>query len=369
MSFSHIHISQFSIEAPSTRFYANGNHQCHIRVRILKQGINNSNGMLVSIPLTTQERNSVSAALLSSSLENSALVMPNGWNVSSARNGFDLGLVNQPSFQAQSSWSRHPDEQSEDEFKNAPCFSVNDVIEMQEDNVESVLNIEQAQQNNVPEIINLYVTATATGIQTIMAKALVEVSDNDQTRTITITTNMNSGNNIFNSNINLDAIVPFVIQPNMLSQNFQTIQDRRENVTKWDVHHQLITLIRWTLPFNLRINRYVSGNRRSIFFSLGNDHQSNRFLTSGRFYPSGRSSVNARDAVRGGCVWDFAYSVNVTNNQMVASILHVTGCSWTSGISTGTHTVVFIDNFGNRQGFILSPEDTGRKITINRSSV
>lgn len=366
MTFRNVHVSQFRIEAASTRFYANGKQQCHVRVSILKQGMDSTTGMLVRIPLTAQERDSVSTALLSPSLDYNALSMPLQWSVNSRPNGYDLGLINQSSLKSTTKWSCHPVNQNEEEFKNKSCFPVAEDQEVQAIIADSQVEIDPKQQNDVPEIINVYVSAAATGTQTIMAKAMIEVSVGDQLRTITVTTNMNSGNNTFNSMINLDAIVPFAIQPAMLSASSQTIQDREENVSKWDIHHQQITLFRWTLPFNLRIREYLSGNENSIFYRQGNTHENNRFLTSGRFYGSGRHNVNARDNMQGGCIWDYPYQVNVGNNEMLVSLLHVRGCSWTSGIRTGTHTVSFIDNFGNTQGFIFSPEDTGRKISINR---
>lgn len=370
MSFSNIHISQFRLEAPSTRFYANGNHQCHVRVKILKLGFNNNTGMLVRIPLTAQEKNSVSTALLSSSLDNNLLAMPQRWGVTSVRNEFSLGLVNQSQQNLQSTWSCTPDDQYDEEFKNEPCFSMTEMQEMQEMqeiSADSMLETEAVQENIVPEIIDLYVTATATGVQTIMASAQIEISVNGQLRAITVTTNMNSGNNIFNSRINLEAIPPFAIQPNMLSNSHQLIQDRREYVTKWDVHHQQVTLFRWALPFGMRITRYVCGNDTAIFARSGHDPQPGRFLTNTRFYRSGDSDVNARDQMYGGCVWDFSYRVNVPVNQMVVSVLHVTGCSWTYIRNfPGHHTVRFIDNFGNQHGFFFAPEDSGRRVSIIR---
>lgn len=368
MSFSHVHISQFRIEGTSTRFYANGNHQCHVRVKILKQGIDNSTGMMVPIPLTTQERNSVSTALLSSSLNHSALTMPQSWNVTPNRNNnFDLGLINQSASAREISWSRHSEEQYDEDFKNTPCYSKDDTLDMCENISVSDVNIEPLQQNNVPEIIDLFITAATTGGHRIMAKALVEVSDGDGNRTITITTNMNSGNNIFNSWIDLDAITPFAIHPNMLSNSLDVIYERREYVTKWDIHHQTITLSRWTLPFNLRINSYISGNINSIFYRLGNEPQPNRFLTKGRFFRSGSSTVSSREGMSGGCIWEHRYTVNVPANQIVVSLLHVTGCSWTVPNRPGSHIVVFLDNYGNRHSFILTAEDTGRRISINRA--
>jgi hypothetical protein len=368
MSFSHVHISQFRIEGTSTRFYANGNHQCHVRVKILKQGINNNTGMMVPIPLTTQERNSVSTALLSSSLDHSTLPMPRSWNVTPVRNNnFDLGLINQSASTREISWSRHSDEWYDEDFKNTPCYSEGEALDMCENISVSNESIDPLQQNNVPEIIDLFITASATGAQTIMAKALVDVSDGGQIRTITITTNMNAGNNIFNSRIDIDAITPFAIHPNMLSNSLGVIYERREYVTKWDIHHQTITLSRWTLPFNLRISRYITGGINNIFYRLGNEPQPNRFLTKGRFFRSGNSTVSSREGMSGGCIWEHRYTVNVPANQIVVSLLHVAGCSWTVPNRPGSHTVVFLDNYGNRHSFILAAEDTGRRISINRA--
>lgn len=368
MTFRNVQISQFSLEAASTRFYANGNQQCHIRVKILKQGINNATNMMVRIPLTEQERNSVSTALLASSLDYNALPMPHGWNVTSSRNEYEPGLITQTLLQRQTGWSFYPVKQNDEKFKNEPCFPVTGDQEVQEVDADIQVEIDPKQQNEVPEIFDVYVTATTTGTQTLMAKAMLQVSVGDQLSTITFTTNMRSDNNIFNSRVNLDAVVPFSIQPNMLSSSSQTIQDREDNVTKWDIHHQIITLFRWTLPFNLRIREYLSGNRNNFFYRLGNTHEDNRYLTRGRFYGSGSHSVNARDNMQGGCIWDHPYQVSVRNNEMVVSLLHVRGCSWSSGIFTGRHIVSFIDNFGNRQSFSFAPEDTGRKISINRHS-
>lgn len=367
MTYSNVHISHFSIEVVSTGFYANGRQQCHVRVKIMKQGQNTS-GMFVRIPLTAQERNSVSAALLSSSLDYDRLPMPAGWRVTQQRNQFQMELVNTSAVQNQTEWSCHPAVQNDGEFKNEPCLLVSEGQEVQPEIADIPAEIEPKQQNEVPEIINLYVSASATGTQTLMAKARLQVSDGNQLRLMTFTTNMRYGNNTYNSRINLNPIQPFVIHPDRLSKSQQTIQNREENVTKWDVHHQQIILFRWSLPFNIRIHQYSTGNQTHWFYALGNTHESNRFLTRGCFHASGRNRVDARDNMNGGCVWGHSYEVNVRDREMAVSLVHVRGCSWTSDLRTGTHTVSFIDSFGNQQGFTFSPRDTGRDISVNRHS-
>ena len=376
MSFTQVQITHFSIEAVSERLYANGNHQCHIRVQVMKQGLN-AQGQFVRVPLTQRERDSVGISQLSSSLDNSHLVMPVGWGFSRTRNAYDLGLASPNAFSQEKAWvsekTNFEEEHSElckREFRDEPC------VPCMEDKVSQFIatpeptNEMPETYNNVPEIINLYVTSGSTGMQVLMAKAQLDVSvfdanHNETTRTITVTTNMSSGSNVFNSRVSLNAITPIAIHPQNLSLTQQTIQDRREDVSKWDVHHQRITLFRWTLPHRLRIRNYISGNNTRLFYALGNTQEGNRFLTRGRVFQGGTSEVNARDGHNGGCVWDHSYRVDVPDTQIAAEVLHVTGCSWTSSPWTGTHSITFLDNFGTLHRFELAPDDSGRSLSIN----
>lgn len=376
MSFTQVQITHFSIEEVSDRFYANRNHQCHIRIQVMKQGLN-AQGQFVRVPLTGRELQSITASNLSSSLDYNNLNMPAGWTVSRTRNAFDLGLASPHAFSQEGAWVSEQTnfeevgaDLSKREFRDEPCYPCMEGKVSQPFATPEPTDETPDAYNNVPDIINLYVSSGSTGMQVLMAKAQLDVSifdenNNETTRTITVTTNMSSGSNIFNSRISLNAITPVAIHPQNLSLSHQTIQDRREYVSKWDVHHQRITLFRWTLPYRLRIRQYSSGNNTQSFYELGNTHEGNRFLTRGRAFRAGTSQVNARDNMVGGCIWAFSYSVNVPDTQIVAEVLHVTGCSWTSSPWTGTHNIAFLDNFGTEHRFQLTPNDSGRSLSIN----
>lgn len=366
MTFRNVNVSQFSLEAVSTRFYANGRQQCHIRIKILKQGTNISTGMFSTIPLTQEERNTVTTALFSSSLNYNSLPMPQGWNVTKQRNLYELGLINQQREQNQTKWSRHQDILNEEEYIDEPCVPVSNELKIQTEMENSLSETVLTPGNDVPEIIDVYITASTTGIQRIMAKARLQVSDGDQLRFVTFTTNMNSGSNIFNSTVNPEAINPFSIQPNMLSSSSQTIQNREEQISKWVTHHQNITLFRWVLPYNLRIMEFTSGVP-GVFYRLGSTHENNLFMTRGHFLPPGHYTVQSRlSGDPGGCIWSHSYPITINMNEMAVSLLHIRGCAWPSGYYTGIRQISFIDNFGNNQSFLFAPEDNGRKISVNR---
>jgi len=224
------------------------------------------------------------------------------------------------------------------------------------------------QGNNVPEIINVYIIASTTGIQRIMAKATLDVSDGNQISPVTFTTNMNVGVNVFNSTVNLEAITPFSIQPNMLFYSSQTIQNIEEQISKWVKYHQNITLFRWVLPYNLKIMEMSDGHL-GVFYRLGSTHENNLFMTRGYFLRPGNYSLHARQ-VRDpkGCIWQYKYFININSNEIAVSLLHFKGCAWPSGYYTGQRRLSFVDNFGNHQSFLFTPEDNGRKISVNRSN-
>ncbi|WP_039055444.1 hypothetical protein [Enterobacter sp. Bisph1] len=386
MSFTNIQITHFSIQSLSERFYANGNHQCHVQVMVMKQGMN-AQHQFVRVPLTQQERNSIAVANFSSSLNYDALPMPNNWASSRTRNEFDLGMISSSLFNPRSRWSsnKHLENEAQEELSVSPYVEVEDACHSCAENDGSVAsehvtslteagNLEiDPLNNNVPEIFNFYITSRATGNQRLMAKARLEVSPigagGQSPITITATTNMATGQNVFNSNILLIALNPVAVHPGDLWHTVQTIQDRRDNVTDSknpDVHHQRIIMHRWALPWRLRAQRLVSGNQNRFFYELGNTHQSNRFLTRGRVFVVGTSTVNARDSMTGGCVWDHRYNVSRARTEIIAEVIHVMGCSWTSPMRAGTHELSILDNYGTEHRFRITPEDTGRTLSISR---
>nr|WP_241389458.1 MULTISPECIES: hypothetical protein [Serratia]ULG12133.1 hypothetical protein D1p2_00019 [Serratia entomophila]ULG12330.1 hypothetical protein M3p_00032 [Serratia entomophila]ULG12348.1 hypothetical protein M3p_00052 [Serratia entomophila]ULG15960.1 hypothetical protein 591p_00109 [Serratia proteamaculans]ULG18442.1 hypothetical protein Man4p_00125 [Serratia proteamaculans] len=382
---TNVRIRSFTIEEMSERFYANGRHQCHIRISVFKVGLNSSNWQEVKVPLSQREIASIRPVNLSSSLNNSDLLLPHQWSSSPLRNIYDLGLiistaVSQPierwrtadKVQEIRNLSRAQlEDASWSDGNAASCaecqYNDNSVAEVKNSEATELFN-----SNNVPDIFDFYISSFATGTQQLMATMKFEELNDVRavTNIRTLTTNMSDNHgNIFNSSIRLAAIQPVII--NNITPVLTTLQDRRENVTKWDVHHQTITLYTWQLPFNLRSMSRSSGNVTRRFYALGNTQENNRFLTSGRCFSVGTSRVNARDNVRPGtgCVWDFGYSVTVSNRQICADALQVTGCSWTSQMSSGTHDIWLIDNFGTEHRFRISPSDTGRTLTLNRIGI
>lgn len=376
--FTNITIASFTIEEISERFYANGRHQCQIRISVLKQG-NGSGGRMVKLPLSNREISSLRAVSFSSSLNNNQLMLPSGWSITNSRNIYDLGLINAVRSKPSPRWL--PDNLTSEEldlrrnrvFRESHIQEDQDICtecQISEENFFETQNADKSENldvNVVPDTFDFYISSSATGTQQLMATMQLDVMNNVGvvTNTTTLTTNMSDNNNhIFHSTIRLTAIPPVII--NNISPVLQTKHDRRENVTKRDVHHQVITLYTWQLPYNLRAMSRSAGNTTSGFYILGNTHQSNRFLTRGRFFALGTSRVNARDNVRGGCVWDYGYSVTVQPNQICAETLIVSGCSWTSPMHSGTHSITIIDNFGTEHSFRISPADTGKTLTLSR---
>lgn len=380
-----VRISSFTIEEISDRVYANGRHQCQIRISVLKVG-RNSNWQEVKVPLSALESASLRAVSFSSSLNNNSFLLPNQWTSSPFRNFlYDLGLINHTLSQPQGRWLPADPVREDLDLRNAELaragFSENNPLfcaECQSDEnlvvgLENTGATESLNANNVPDIFDFYVSSSATGTHQLMATMQFEELNDGETVTNirTLTTNMSDNHgNTFSSSIRLTAIPPVFI--NNISPVLRTIQDRREDVDKWHVHHQTITLYTWQLPFNLRsVSRDQTGDRTRHFYDLGNTHESNRFLTSGRFFAVGTSRVNARDNMTpsSGCVWSFGYSVTSSNRQICAEVLQVSGCSWTSPMNSGTHDVSLIDNFGTEHRFRISPTDAGRTLTLNRTGI
>lgn len=366
---TNIRVASFTIERLSESFYANGRHQCQIRISVLKQG-QDKNWNMVKVPLSASERLSLRPVNLSSSLNDNDLSMPTGWSSTWTRNIYNLGLINLTSSQPLTRWLPVAAEEnggtSADESIFCPECQAgeNSVAEVQMTNPTEPFNV-----NNVPDMFDFYISSSATGTHELMATMQFDVVNEagGLINTMTLTTKMSdNNNNIFNSTIHLSAINPVLI--NHITPQITTLQNREENVTKWDVHHQKIFLYTWILPHNLRSTSRNSGDDLINFYRLGNTHESNRFLTQGRFFPLGTSRVNARDIVdpNTGCIWDYGYSVTVTDRQICAEILHVTGCSWSWGIIHGYHDITMIDNYGTEHVFRISESDVGRTLSLSR---
>ncbi len=65
---------------------------------------------------------------------------------------------------------------------------------------------------------------------------------------------------------------------------------------------------------------------------------------------------------------DHSYTVTIPDTQLAAEVLHVTGCSWTSGYYDGYHDVTIIDNYGCQHKFRISSVNIGRSLSIARIS-
>lgn len=374
-------INSFIIEEISNRFYANGRHQCQIRISVLKQRRTSSG--LIKVPLTNNEIASLRPVERSSSLESKNLKLPNGWTSTNKRNQYNLGLINSSYSQPIQHWASDSKMDTSvykqfDEIATTQTTEyltaeyIKNDIEEPDDNNEQALeyrtyNILSLNDNNVADVFDFYISSDITGSKQIMATLELGLIDDNgnSVGTQIITTNMSDNcNNIFNSFISLEAITPFTI-PN-ITPTLITVQDRKESVTKSDIHHQMITRYTWPLPFNLySVSRYeVYGT--SWFYNLGNTSSDDRFLTRGRYLALGYSQLNARDQMNGGCVWDFTYSATISDREISAEVLCVKGCSWTTSLNTGYYELTMIDNYGNGHRFKISPQEGGKTLQLAR---
>lgn len=332
-------ITTFTIEKTDDSFYANGRHQCMVKISVLKQEYRN--GDWVKLALSDAEKRSIQVAALSDSLIYDQLKMPSGWTTTEIRNRYDLGLLN--------GVYRIDTSINEPAVDHAGDCCTNESY--------------QNSVKSVPEYIYRYVSSNRTSTEYLIAKMTFEDTDGKRT----LTTNMSVGDEVFDSKILLKAIAPYAINANQLHESTNILFDKTEEPTKSDTHHQTINLYRWTLPYHLRI---LEGNDSTVnrIYVLGKDPSDDRFLTRGRVFKRGTSYVNARDNVSGGCVMDYGYSVSVPDTQLAAEVLHVTGCSWTSGYYDGYHDVTIIDNYGCQHKFRISSVNIGRALSIARIS-
>ncbi|NHB63403.1 hypothetical protein [Photorhabdus sp. RW14-46] len=332
-------ITTFTIEKTDDNFYANGRHQCMVKISVLKQEY--KNGDWVKLALSDAEKRSIQVAALSDSLIYDQLKMPSGWTTTDARNKYDLGLLNGV--------------YSADIFTEEPVINRAGDCCTNENYQNSV--------KSVPEIIYCYVSSNRTSTEYLMAKMTFEDTNGKRT----LTTNMSVGDEVFDSKILLKAIAPYAINANQLHESTNILFDKTEESTKSDTHHQTINLYRWTLPYHLRI---LEGNDRTVnnIYVLGKSSSDDRFLTRARVFKRGTSYVNARNDMSGGCVMDYSYDVTVPDTQLAAEVLHVTGCSWTTGYVDGYHDVTIIDNYGCQHKFRISSVNIGRALSIARIS-
>ncbi|MCT8341747.1 MULTISPECIES: hypothetical protein [Photorhabdus] len=332
-------ITTFTIEKTDDNFYANGRHQCMVKISVLKQEY--KNGDWVKLALSDAEKRSIQVAALSDSLIYDQLKMPSGWTTTDARNKYDLGLLNGV--------------YSADIFTEEPVINHAGDCCTNENYQNSV--------KSVPEIIYCYVSSNRTSTEYLMAKMTFEDTNGKRT----LTTNMSVGDEVFDSKILLKAIAPYAINANQLHESTNILFDKTEEPTKSDTHHQTINLYRWTLPYHLRI---LEGNDRTVnnIYVLGKNSSDDRFLTRARVFKRGTSYVNARNDMSGGCVMDYSYDVTVPDTQLAAEVLHVTGCSWTTGYFDGDYDVTIIDNYGCQHKFRISSVNIGRALSIARIS-
>ncbi|PQQ26016.1 hypothetical protein C6H64_18735 [Photorhabdus luminescens] len=332
-------ITTFTIEKTDDSFYANGRHQCMVKISVLKQEYRN--GDWVKLALSDAEKRSIQVAALSDSLIYDQLKMPSGWTTTEIRNRYDLGLLNGV--------------YSADIFTEEPVINRAGDCCTNENYQNSV--------KSVPEYIYRYVSSNRTSTEYLMAKMTFEDTNGKRT----LTTNMSVGDEVFDSKILLKAIAPYAINANQLHESTNILFDKTEEPTKSDTHHQTINLYRWTLPYHLRI---LEGNDRTAnnIYVLGKSSSDDRFLTRARVFKRGTSYVNARNDMSGGCVMDYGYSVSVPDTQLAAEVLHVTGCSWTTGYVDGDYDVTIIDNYGCQHKFRISSVNIGRALSIARIS-
>ncbi|MCW7548204.1 hypothetical protein OO184_09710 [Photorhabdus sp. APURE] len=332
-------ITTFTIEKTDDNFYANGRHQCMVKISVLKQEYRN--GDWVKLALSEAEKRSIQVAALSDSLIYDQLKMPSSWTTTDAKDKYNFGLLN-------------------------GVYSADIFIEEPVTNHAGDCCTNENYQNSVksvPEIIYRYVSSNRTSTEYLMAKMTFEDTDGKRT----LTTNMSVGDEVFDSKILLKAIAPYAINADKLHENTNILFDETEEPTKSDTHHQTINLYTWTLPHNLRI---LEGNDRTVnnVYNLGKNPEDDRFLTRARVFKRGTSYVNARDDMGGGCVMGHAYTVTIPDTQLAAEVIHVTGCSWTTGYRDGYHDITIIDNYGCQHKFRISSVNIGRALSIARIS-
>ncbi|WP_118984839.1 hypothetical protein [Photorhabdus sp. CRCIA-P01] len=332
-------ITTFTIEKTDDSFYANGRHQCMVKISVLKQEYRN--GYWVKLALSDTEKRSIQVVALSDSLIYDQLEIPSGWTTTETRNKYDLGLLN-------------------------GVYSANAFIDESVTNHAGDCCTNENYQNSVksvPDIIYRYVSSNRTNTEYLIAKMTFEDTNGERT----LTTNMSVGDEVFDSKILLKAIAPYAINTNQLHENVSALSSEKDEPTKADTNYQTIVLYRWTLPYNLKI---LEGNDMTVngIYALGRDPSDYRFLTRGRVFKQGTSYVNARDNMSGGCVMDHSYTVTVPDTQLAAEVLQVVGCSWTSGYYDKHYDITIIDNYGCLHKFRISSVNMGRALSIARIS-
>ncbi|WP_257458080.1 hypothetical protein [Archangium lipolyticum] len=334
MSFT---VTRFEIKPTLEQFYANGNQQTRVDIEVMK--CTYKNGIPVKVPLSKAEKNSITVVAYSSNINQKA--MPKSWFVDKQRNNFDMGTYSGARMLKSASQvdTLQPDIMSCCEPPNAA-------------------ELRALKQNEVPDVFRRFIRANRISTEKLMARMVLD----DGT---VLTTNMSTGKHKFTSSVTLVAITPLSIPVSQLTSATEIKQDQKYTDYNPDIH-QTLTAHYWSLPAGLRAE---SITRNAVFFyGLGVDNgvADDRVLTRGIAFPPGTHNANVRDAVSGGCVQSFDYTMNVAPNQWAVAVLKITGCSWTSPYVTGTVTFTVTDNYGNTHRYGVQPAgDHGDTVSIS----
>lgn len=348
----------FQLETTETRFYANGRHQAKIKISVLKKSWNGSD--YVKSPLTQTEKDSLKLAAWNDSLNYGDLVMPSGWSTTDTYDDrYKLGTLNDSASYSAMVMTREQAAPA-DEMMNAAAFRCASPAELAEiKRMES--QMEPRDNNNVPEVFYRYVSGNTNGTNELMA--VMKLEDSELTGdTLTVSTNFNKGDMVFNSKCSTTALQPYAISSSELDERIALKQDQTYDEYKPDIR-QIINVYYWTLPYNLNIvSRSI---QNTWFYNLGSE-DGDRYLSRGRAFEKTDNDANARDNMSGGCVQDYSYSVPVGSTEIVAQAMYVTGCSWTSGTYSEDCIVSIVDDYGCDHKFAISAaNDKGNALSIN----
>ncbi|AKT37955.1 hypothetical protein [Chondromyces crocatus] len=325
-----ITVSRFEISANSNRFYANGNQQSHVNVSVMKME-DRGTGVPVKVSLSDTERESITVVAFSSNLNQTTL--PDGWSVDKTRNQYELGGVT--SFAAE----ERTGGEVEAEARGAEA------------------------RNDVPDVFSRFVRSHRTGTERLMARMRL-----DDGRVLT--TNMSFEGHNFTSSVTLEAVRPPSVEiSELVTTPIETLYDRTMSNLN-PTWRQRVFAHRWAMPARVRVKQIlVDPTNARHFYELGrqdNSNPSRRVLTRGRVFGPGRWPVRTNDAMSGGCVEPFDYTMTLAENQWGATRLVVNGCTWTSGDDWADPARITVtDVYGNTYRYrIQATNDLGDEIEI-----
>lgn len=368
--------------ATNGQFYANGNQQVRVRIDIRKIDLNTGQ----RVPLSPEELASIRVVNRTDNLNETAL--PQGWVMTDTSNDFTKSLSPRAST-------------VKNEEDVIPIVNIHDITEYQgvsccSSNQSYMDDKVEVYNNNVPQEVFRYITATTILTRELMAAMTLILPDGTK---VPYTTNMQNSNGHFNEFITLEAIPPLFIAARDLVVRELNFRHSNWIWTCGWYADQAITIRIWRLPNNIQIHRVeateipqlpspvpqVSAANRRIFSVRQNrgwhDVLAENWTNVATFLAPGASTVDqdsfgARNT--GGlrmCIRvldergnNFSYSfLQVANNEFGAALLDVQNCahSNTPNNAGGSMRHVIIDQFGNRHSFNIINNQRGQLDIIN----